>query len=47
MQNARDLHAMDQVLAIMLVIVAVGLAVDKTLFAPAERWVRRRWGTAQ
>jgi sulfonate transport system permease protein len=41
----RELHAMDQVLGIMLVIVLVGLAADRAAFAPAERWVRRRWGT--
>jgi NitT/TauT family transport system permease protein len=41
----RELSAMDQVVAIMLVIVAVGLLADKILFAPWERFVHRRWGT--
>ena len=41
----RELHAMDQVFGVMLVIVAVGLAFDRVVFAPAERWLRRRWGT--
>lgn len=41
----RELLAMDQVLGIMLVIVFVGLAADKLVFAPAERWIRKRWGT--
>ncbi len=41
----RELHAMDQVLGVMLAIVALGLLADRLLFAPAERWVRRRWGT--
>lgn len=41
----RELHAMDQVIGIMLVIVLVGLAADRVAFAPVERWVRRRWGT--
>jgi NitT/TauT family transport system permease protein len=41
----RELHAMDQVLGIMLVIVLVGLLADKLLFAPAERFLHRRWGT--
>lgn len=41
----RELHAMDQVLGIMLVIVVVGLAADRAVFAPAEHWIRRRWGT--
>jgi NitT/TauT family transport system permease protein len=43
----RELHAMDQVLGIMLVIVLVGLLADKLLFAPAERFVHRRWGTGR
>lgn len=41
----RELQAMDQVLGIMIVLVAVGLAADRAVFAPAERWIRRRWGT--
>src|SRR5215475_475447 len=41
----RELHAMDQVIGIMLVIVVVGLLADKALFAPWERFLHRRWGT--
>jgi NitT/TauT family transport system permease protein len=41
----RELSAMDQVIGVMLVIVIIGLAVDKTLFAPIERYLHRRWGT--
>ncbi len=41
----RELHAMDQVLGIMFVIVGVGLLADKLMFAPAERFMHRRWGT--
>jgi NitT/TauT family transport system permease protein len=41
----RELNAMDQVIAIMLVIVVIGLLVDKALFAPWERFLHRRWGT--
>ena len=41
----RELHAMDQVFGIMAVIVLVGLATDKVVFAPAERFLHRRWGT--
>ena len=41
----RELSAMDQVIGIMLIIVIIGLAVDKTLFAPIERFLHRRWGT--
>jgi NitT/TauT family transport system permease protein len=43
----RELNAMDQVIGVMFVIVVIGLAVDKTLFAPIERFLHRRWGTAR
>ncbi|HVJ53223.1 MAG TPA: ABC transporter permease [Aliidongia sp.] len=41
----RELNAMDQVIAVMLVIVVIGLLADKALFAPWERFLHRRWGT--
>ncbi len=41
----RELSAMDQVIGIMLVIIIIGLVTDKTLFAPWERFMHRRWGT--
>ena len=41
----RELHAMDQVLGVMLVIVMIGLLVDVLLFGPVQRSLRRRWGT--
>ncbi len=41
----RELHAMDQVFGVMLVIVAVGLLFDRLVFSPVEKWLRRRWGT--
>jgi ABC-type nitrate/sulfonate/bicarbonate transport system permease component len=41
----RELGAMDQVIGIMLVIIVIGLVTDKTLFAPWERFMHRRWGT--
>lgn len=40
----RELHAMDQVVGLMLVIITIGFAADKTLFSPWERFLRRRWG---
>lgn len=43
----RELSAMDQVIGVMIVIVLIGLAVDKTLFAPIERFLHRRWGTGR
>jgi NitT/TauT family transport system permease protein len=41
----RELSAMDQVIGIMLVIIVIGLVTDKSLFAPWERFMHRRWGT--
>ncbi|MBI4658686.1 MAG: ABC transporter permease [Verrucomicrobia bacterium] len=43
----RENHAMDQVLGIMIVIVLIGLLADKIMFAPMERFLHRRWGTAK
>jgi NitT/TauT family transport system permease protein len=40
----RELHAMEQVLGVMAVIVAIGLLAEQILFGPAERWLRRRFG---
>jgi NitT/TauT family transport system permease protein len=43
----RELNAMDQVIGVMLVIVVIGLLADKIGFAPGERFLHRRWGTAR
>jgi NitT/TauT family transport system permease protein len=43
----RELHAMEVVVGIMLVIIVIGLAADKILFSPFERFMHRRWGTAR
>ena len=43
----RDTNAMEQVIAIMLVIVVIGLLADKIFFSPIERFLHRRWGTSQ
>ena len=40
----RELNDMAQVIAVMLVIIALGLAADRAVFAPVERRVRERWG---
>lgn len=40
----RELHAMDQVVGIMIVIVFIGLLADKLLFSPWENFLRKRWG---
>ncbi|MDD5350008.1 MAG: ABC transporter permease [Chthoniobacteraceae bacterium] len=47
LQYGRDLHAMDQVIGVMLAIVLIGLLVDKLLFSPVERFLHRRWGTGR
>jgi NitT/TauT family transport system permease protein len=41
----RELHAMEQVFAIIIVVIVIGLIADKILFGPAERFLHRRWGT--
>jgi NitT/TauT family transport system permease protein len=46
LQAGRDLNDAARVIAVMLVIVAVGVAVDRIVFAPAERRIRERWGLA-
>ena len=40
----RELNDMSQVIATMLIIIAIGLIVDRLLFNPIERRVRERWG---
>ena len=45
LEYGRDLHAMDQVIGVMLTIVLIGLLVDKIVFSPLERFLHRRWGT--
>jgi NitT/TauT family transport system permease protein len=43
----RELHAMDQVIAVMLIIILIGLLADQILFSPWERFLYRRWGTSK
>lgn len=40
----RELHAMDQVVGLMLVIIVIGFAADKVIFSPWESFLHRRWG---
>src|SRR3984957_7088436 len=47
LDNGRSLSAMDQVIGIMIVIIAIGLLADKILFSPWERFLHRRWGTGR
>ncbi len=44
LQTGRDLNDAAQVMAVMVVIIIVGVAIDQILFAPIERRVRERWG---
>ncbi len=43
----RELNDMNQVVAVMLVIIAIGLAVDRLVFTPLETRVRARWGLGE
>jgi NitT/TauT family transport system permease protein len=43
----RELNDMNQVVAVMLVIIAIGLAVDRLFFTPLETRVRARWGLGE
>jgi NitT/TauT family transport system permease protein len=45
LQYGRELLAMDQVVAVMTIIVVIGLVADRLLFSPWERFFHRRWGT--
>lgn len=42
----RELNDMARVIAVMLVIIFIGLLVDRLIFAPVERRLRERWGSA-
>ncbi|MDR2980698.1 MAG: ABC transporter permease subunit, partial [Puniceicoccales bacterium] len=44
LHNGRETLDMSQVLGVMIIIVIVGLFADRILFAPAENWIRSRWG---
>lgn len=44
MDMSRNQLAMDQVAAIMVVILVIGVVADKIVFGPWERFLRQRWG---
>lgn len=46
LMRGRDLDDMGGVVAVMVVIVAIGLLVNALIFSPMETRVRRRWGLA-
>ncbi|MBV9573361.1 MAG: ABC transporter permease [Acidobacteriales bacterium] len=43
----RDLNDMSQVIAVMVLIIALGYAVDGLIFCNLERQLQRRWGLEQ
>ena len=44
LQTGRDLNDAAAVMAVMVLIVALGVAVNQLVFAPAERRIGERWG---
>ncbi len=44
LENARNLDDIATIVAIMLVIIAIGMIINSLVFAPLERSVRERWG---
>lgn len=44
LMQGRDFADIGQVTSMMIVIIAIGLFVDKQVFERAEKSVRRRWG---
>ncbi|GBD38946.1 Putative aliphatic sulfonates transport permease protein SsuC [bacterium HR37] len=42
----RELNDMNQVIAVMIVIIVIGVVVDRLIFANVENKVRERWGLA-
>jgi NitT/TauT family transport system permease protein len=42
----RDLNDMSEVIAVMLLIIAIGYLVDGLLFRGMERWLQNKWGLA-
>lgn len=44
MDFARQFSDAEQLLAWMLVVLAIGIVIDAVAFGTLERWARRRWG---
>jgi NitT/TauT family transport system permease protein len=44
LQNFRETFDMPSVVAVMVVIVAIGLLVNAVVFRPLEKSIQRRWG---
>jgi NitT/TauT family transport system permease protein len=46
LETGRDNNDASQVMAVMILIIIIGVAIDTLIFAPVERRVRERWGLA-
>ena len=44
LNTGRDLNDASQIMAVMLLIIAIGVAIDSLIFSPIEQRVRERWG---
>jgi sulfonate transport system permease protein len=44
LMTGRDLNDMSQVLAVMILIIAIGYVVDGLVFRTLERRLQQRWG---
>jgi NitT/TauT family transport system permease protein len=44
LQTGRDNNDASQIIAVMVLIIAIGVVIDGLIFAPLERRVRERWG---
>jgi NitT/TauT family transport system permease protein len=44
LQMGRELNDINQIIAVMLVIMCIGLLIERLIFARVERDVKRRWG---
>ncbi len=42
----RELQSMDAVIGIMIIIIVIGLLIDKFIFSPLEKFLHNRWGTS-
>ena len=44
MMIGRELNDMSQVIAVMIVIIIIGILVDRLFFVKVEQRIRERWG---
>lgn len=46
LEEGRELNNIQLVIAVIVVIAAIGVVIEQVVFARFETWVRRRWGLA-